>query len=915
MESVADREDISACIERLIKSMENKASDCEELQAQFVKLTSGSKALPKNADYRIIDSFIDILITIISDNHNLPIALDALNILFTHLKHDDKVFNRFYPSRGVIAQLRLDKYLPTSDIHAKRLVLDFLTFLMRYYENIRYSDISSDPLLIAVMKKAERERIWIDLENLATNQDRIIKVSEENQQTTSKAITELFMYVEDIRKKYEGFVIELKKEMAEIKMKTVKQGRPVNIEGRVLDIGEPIPDIPFIKRMENEINGKIGEVHRIADRAMAETIKIGSKCDEALNRISSISNIADATAKKTLDIVEMVNAETLLIKETRGIVLSRISRIENELAVLATNTVPEEAKQLNTKDITILRINSIRNQIDTDILPQINELHIKLKSIEIGGGSRKEIKEEAANVLILKLSEKGIEGIVEMVKSGMDTFSGELKAYKNVLDTVKETTIQLRGSKDSIKNDLQKCFESKSKQIYSTLEDYVKENTVVRKTIDEKIKSFTSELESNKRESIEMVKKELNVFNDVIARHERKFVNIESFSNNLLVKILGLEDQLKLSDERLTKFNGEYKDIETQSKLLADRIQAIEREIRKVINELNENCIKRNDQLKQQIGAKFSTALGYIQSSTDLHARDKIAEIKSDSTNYTSKLNCLKWIIHYHDYVSDKSIIAVIDAFRELIHPTRIQQRNLFASAKHASDIMIHLVKTIGNVKRNSKGESSTETNIYMSILEIALVNDQNIENGLNLGLLQELIQQINYFIQNYKYKDCSVEFKLVVRCLTYCFKSPCAIDLLMQLPNGIQTIVTLIEDIKDDEIIANSMKIMRVCLRMETMYDKIIQRAPRLIYTLMNIINTRSDNIILMEEATGALRNYTRKLHTLEKLEDLTLLEPLCRLAMEPIDSRVKENSIAILSNCAKVDKLSFYARQVGII
>eukprot|EP00826_Nyctotherus_ovalis_P032640 TRINITY_DN26297_c0_g1_i2.p3 TRINITY_DN26297_c0_g1~~TRINITY_DN26297_c0_g1_i2.p3 ORF type:complete len:110 (+),score=28.26 TRINITY_DN26297_c0_g1_i2:76-405(+) len=82
------------------------------------------------------------------------------------------------------------------------------------------------------------------------DRDKMVKITEENQQTTSKAFTELFMYVEDIRKKYEDLVIELRKEIVEIKIRSNRQGRPVNLEGRILDTGEPVADIPFIKRME-----------------------------------------------------------------------------------------------------------------------------------------------------------------------------------------------------------------------------------------------------------------------------------------------------------------------------------------------------------------------------------------------------------------------------------------------------------------------------------------------------------------------------------------------------------------------------------------------------------------------------------------------------------------------------------------
>jgi hypothetical protein len=99
------------CISAFSKNLEMKSSTCEELQELFFKLAGASKTLPSAIDTETVDSFLAILVTVISVNYGYQIALQALSVLFTYLKNDDRVFNQFKPSREILLQLNFDKYL------------------------------------------------------------------------------------------------------------------------------------------------------------------------------------------------------------------------------------------------------------------------------------------------------------------------------------------------------------------------------------------------------------------------------------------------------------------------------------------------------------------------------------------------------------------------------------------------------------------------------------------------------------------------------------------------------------------------------------------------------------------------------------------------------------------------------------
>ena len=154
-------------------------------------------ALPISAE--LVDSFIAVLITLVSVNYGYPIALQTLTILLNYLKNDNKVFTRFHPNKELMIQLNFDRYLSTKGGEGKRFILNFICFLLRYYEDLEYTDLSSDPNILPMIKRAEIDRTRMDIENIASHQETILKVNDQNQQITSNAFAELFSYGEDVR--------------------------------------------------------------------------------------------------------------------------------------------------------------------------------------------------------------------------------------------------------------------------------------------------------------------------------------------------------------------------------------------------------------------------------------------------------------------------------------------------------------------------------------------------------------------------------------------------------------------------------------------------------------------------------------------------------------------------------------------
>ena len=60
---------------------------------------------------------------------------------------------------------------------------------------------------------------------------------------------------------------------------------------------------------------------------------------------------------------------------------------------------------------------------------------------------------------------------------------------------------------------------------------------------------------------------------------------------------------------------------------------------------------------------------------------------------------------------------------------------------------------------------------------------------------------------------------------MTSCCRHPTGVDQLFSIANGSNLIIQFVQYMKDEEIVANSSKILRIILREEKFYEKMIKK------------------------------------------------------------------------------------------
>jgi hypothetical protein len=100
---------------------------------------------------------------------------------------------------------------------------------------------------------------------------------------------------------------------------------------------------------------------------------------------------------------------------------------------------------------------------------------------------------------------------------------------------------------------------------------------------------------------------------------------------------------------------------------------------------------------------------------------------------------------------------------------------------------------------------------------------------------------------------------KYTLRCITSCVRSPVGVLDFTKNQTAVMQIVEFLENVRDEEILANSAKVIRIVLRDDTQYEKIINKHVELGNTLMESLQKYSFSEHVLVELLLALRNFTR--------------------------------------------------------
>ncbi len=111
-------------------------------------------------------------------------------------------------------------------------------------------------------------------------------------------------------------------------------------------------------------------------------------------------------------------------------------------------------------------------------------------------------------------------------------------------------------------------------------------------------------------------------------------------------------------------------------------------------------------------------------------------------------------------------------------------------------------------------------------------------------------------------------------------------------------------EVVDDQEIIANSCKIVRICLRDETNYDRMVQQFPSLGSILVDKMTRWNSSLPIVQESASALRNYVRKPECARLLKP-EAVDVLIDIARDPRFDKVKLTLSQALKALSKVPEL----------
>ncbi|CDW71591.1 UNKNOWN [Stylonychia lemnae] len=278
---------------------------------------------------------------------------------------------------------------------------------------------------------------------------------------------------------------------------------------------------------------------------------------------------------------------------------------------------------------------------------------------------------------------------------------------------------------------------------------------------------------------------------------------------------------------------------EAQLKLMRDRVNLMEQDLKEQIERSVKQGINNPANKAAVSGGKASdeeieNIWNFFQRFADEHALSKIEKIRSEECTLKYRLDVMSWLGRHADFLSLPVITQVIMAFKEQATPIQNAGiRQAYISATHGSDALFTIVKLLRNEKAKLKQdneESMHKLAILLSILEPLIINDENAIKGKDCQLLELLIDMLSFSKEDLgqimkNHGATPLYLKLSMRCLTSCLRNEDYVGVFLSNSKHLLDLLALIHILKDEEVVANGCKSLRICLRDEKKEKKLLTR------------------------------------------------------------------------------------------
>ena len=153
------------------------------------------------------------------------------------------------------------------------------------------------------------------------------------------------------------------------------------------------------------------------------------------------------------------------------------------------------------------------------------------------------------------------------------------------------------------------------------------------------------------------------------------------------------------------------------------------------------------------------------------------------------------------------------------------------------------------------------------------------------------------------------------MRCITSSLRNEYGVqEFLTSAPNEryLKRVMRIFDEFEEEEIVANTAKIVRLTLRDDSFYDRVISNNLQLGNFIFANMNKHFTSIAVIVEAAAAVRNYTRK-PTYLNLISTDSLKVLVNLIRDPKHERSKSLLLQSVKNLIKFPDHERYLKQIG--
>ena len=156
-----------------------------------------------------------------------------------------------------------------------------------------------------------------------------------------------------------------------------------------------------------------------------------------------------------------------------------------------------------------------------------------------------------------------------------------------------------------------------------------------------------------------------------------------------------------------------------------------------------------------KVKADLDNFVVYIQRfiETQLNWQARIARLPYKQIE--DKLETIEWSLRHAEFISSEEHQKFLISFRDIYSSSDVNVRNLYITANHLNDSVVYantmLDQEIGKLDfqmtaaSESKAAAEKKINIALIALESLIVNDKNLDLGIENGVLQTLVKVIRW--------------------------------------------------------------------------------------------------------------------------------------------------------------------------